>query len=312
MGRGLKSAAFALILALNAGMFAAGSARAQDTVLADVVVEASPQTPALARRYVGSVADPPLGAVSLATWQTPICVGTQNLKPVVAQVLTDRLTMRAAALGVATRTSGCAQTVTILGSVDGKRSAELLLAGQPRAFKASANGTQQGPDDRRRFAERDAPVRWWTISAEYDTYVGHFTESLWGSDLPPRQTSPITMFNQSLVRAMVQTLVVLDVNKAGNVSLDAVGDYIAMVVLAEVDPDAPVRAFPTVMNLFQPDAEVAGMTAWDQRYLQALYCARVRQPGSGRPLPSGFQLSEIARLMTTPTPPRHKPNGSCA
>jgi hypothetical protein len=119
------------------------------------------------------------------------------------------------------------------------------------------------------------------------------------------------MFNQSLVRAMVQTLVVIDVNEAGAVPLDAVGDYVAMVVLAETDPEAPLRAFPTVLNLFQPGADVSGMTAWDQRYLQALYCARVRQPGSGQPVPSHFQLSEIARLMVTPNPPHRQPNGTC-
>jgi hypothetical protein len=73
-------------------------------------------------------------------------------------------------------------------------------------------------------------------------------------------------------------LVVVDTELVGPISLEALGDYIAMTALARVSPDADTTRFDTVLNLFaDPEAGLVrpvGMTEWDRAYLQGLYAAQ--------------------------------------
>ena len=57
-------------------------------------------------------------------------------------------------------------------------------------------------------------------------------------------------------------------------SRDAPGtelDLQALIALAQVEPDADYSEFDTVLNLFEPDVTVPGLTEWDLIYLRALY-----------------------------------------
>ena len=55
--------------------------------------------------------------------------------------------------------------------------------------------------------------------------------------------------------------------------VDAVADYVAMVTLAQIDPQAQTRDYPTILNLFAEDPDNASfeMTNWDIAYLHGLY-----------------------------------------
>jgi hypothetical protein len=289
---GVQAIAFALAL-LGAGQ------QADPVDLSGVVVEPAPRTAKAARKYVDRVGGAPQFATSLATWRTPICIETVNLEPQAVLVLTSQIAARAAAVGVETKTQACRPNLTLIGTSDGRFTATDLVAAYPKAFIASGAATQGDRRDLRRFAERDAPVRWWTIAAEFDKDRRAFAEPLWGRMTVTRETESAPMFNQSLVRAMVQTLVIIDATETGSVPAAALADYVAMVVLAEVNPDADLGADATVLNLWEPASGIAGMTAWDERYLSALYCARTRQPGAGAPIRSRYQLGDIARKMTT-------------
>ncbi|MGD9981985.1 MAG: hypothetical protein AB7T58_15455, partial [Hyphomonadaceae bacterium] len=49
-------------------------------------------------------------------------------------------------------------------------------------------------------------------------------------------------------------------------------DYIAMVTLAQVNPDADASGYPSSMNLFASRGSAANqLTDWDLAYLDALY-----------------------------------------
>lgn len=286
------------IQAIAFTMMLAGAGQQNDpAVLPEIVVEAAPRTVETARRYVDQVAGAPRHAISLATWQTPLCVETVNLRADAAQIIIAQITARAADVGVETRTSACRPNVSLIGTSDGRYTAAELTAAYPKAFKASSGDTQGDPSDLRRFVERDAPVRWWTISAQFDTEHRVFAEPLWNAQAVRRETGAASMFNQNLVRAMVQTIVIIDANRTAAASAEALADYIAMTVLAEVNPDAVLGSEATVLRLWEPQSDVSGMTPWDVRYLGALYCARVTQPGAGAPIRSRFQLADIARRM---------------
>ena len=57
-------------------------------------------------------------------------------------------------------------------------------------------------------------------------------------------------------------------------SLQQLGDYVAMVAMAQVDPDADTGRFDTILNLFNdPATAPTGLTGWDRAYLEGLYDA---------------------------------------
>jgi len=304
----MSAAAIALVLALAAVDPPGGA-----TVLQGVVVEAAPTTPQAARRYVDDVAGAPANAISLATWRTTICIEAKNLQPQAAAELTARIAARAEQLGVKALAADCAPNVSIVATSDGAVTAAAMVELHPYAFR-TMDGTQRGSDALRRFASSDAPVRWWTISAQYDTEHRGFVEpiSRAATTVAGYKSNAFDYFNAHLVRAMVRTIVVIDANRTGAASVEALGDYIARVVLAETDPEAQTRSYPTVLNLWSDQRAAAGMTAWDERYLKALYCASVRQPAFNAAVKSRSQLTEIARRMAAPPkagPP--SPPGSC-
>ena len=60
---------------------------------------------------------------------------------------------------------------------------------------------------------------------------------------------------------------------AGSQPAGSIADYVAMVTLAQIDPQAQIREFPTILNLFNEDLENTSfeMTNWDAAYLNGLY-----------------------------------------
>jgi len=302
------------MIAIAAAVALLAHATQEPPVVLSDVVSARPRTFEATRDYVALIAEPPLHAISLATWRRPICIETVNLRPRAVEALVTQITTRAAAVGVEVKTSDCWPNVGVIGTSDGRFTATELVSAYGDAFRASNGATQGSREDLRRFAERDAPVRWWTIAAQYDVENRAFAEPLSPNATPRRldTTASSIFFNQALVRAMVKVIVILDATRTADVPAEVLGDYVAMVVLAEIDPEADLHAFPTVMNLWREGHGSIGMTAWDQRYLCALYSAGVRQPGGDLPpIRSRYQLNEIARRMAAP-PDDRAPEDACS
>jgi hypothetical protein len=109
--------------------------------------------------------------------------------------------------------------------------------------------------------------------------------------------------NQNQVRAIIRSTVIVDARQTDGVSTEALADYISLVALAEVDPDADTQKFPTILNLWRGQADMPAMTTWDWAYLNGLYKAELRISGSISPVRSRFQLNEIARSMARVDPP---------
>ncbi|PZU58719.1 MAG: hypothetical protein DI552_06460 [Brevundimonas sp.] len=89
-------------------------------------------------------------------------------------------------------------------------------------------------------------------------------------------------------------IVVLDTREVGRVGINALGDYIAMIALARLEPNADVSGLNTVLNLFQDEetrVSVEGLTTWDRAYLDGVYSAKRDA------LHAGWQEREIARSM---------------
>ena len=86
--------------------------------------------------------------------------------------------------------------------------------------------------------------------------------------------------NSAVADVLYKVIIVVDVDELNGVQLPQLADYLAMVSLAQMDPRAEVGDFNTVLNVFNRPS-VAGLTDWDQSYLQAVYSSASRRRNVG-------------------------------
>ena len=77
-------------------------------------------------------------------------------------------------------------------------------------------------------------------------------------------------------------IVVVDANKARGVTYQALSDYLAMVSLAQLNPNVNASQVSSVLNIFN-DLEAGrppatGITDWDRSFLKSLYAQRADTP----------------------------------
>jgi hypothetical protein len=81
-----------------------------------------------------------------------------------------------------------------------------------------------------------------------------------------------TRLLRSAVMGFSAVIVVVDTRQVQELNFGQLADYVAMVGLAQVNPDADVGAMPTVLHLFQHPPDLPpGLSDWDQAFLQSLY-----------------------------------------
>lgn len=212
----------------------------------------------------------------VARFDRRICPGTVNLPREAAQVINDRIARAALIAGLNVSGPGCTPNVLVIATDDSDRLAPRLMRENRRQFAYHVSFQERGPDLLAEFSRPGRIVRWWHLT-ELDQ-VGHDA----GSRL--RAAHETDIFG---------AIIVLDTKRTGPVTLNAVGDYLALTALARLSPDADLAGLDTVLNLFslEPSARPPAMTAWDEAYLEALYSAR------GDSIVSRFQFRDIADRM---------------
>lgn len=296
----------AILSSLLLGLADPQSAPQAQTTVPDITVTGRPTAEAV-RDFVGRIAAPVRGR-GLAQWNMRVCPGVVNLSRDASQAIIDRITTVAAGLDIPTGDPGCAANLVIIFTTDGPGVAQALVASEPDVFAPNVTGVDRGPAALDRFQQSDAPVRWWSLSLPVDSETGlravrvpgQFsgrtpnTASTTGShfDYGPQIAiqSPSRVDSQ-IVDALFKTIVIVDMDTLGQVDTIQLGDYLAFVSLAQIDPRAETTTFDTVLNLFDGGGQ-AGLTDWDRSYLQALYA-----PRSQRASPSA-QASAVAAIMT--------------
>lgn len=287
-----------LVALISLAAVLSGSPQAQDPTasLPDVVVSGVRGTETEARRFLEEISTAPTHSLSLARWTTPICLATDNLREDAAAALTTRIEARARAVGVEIQPPGCSPNVTILATSDGRATATDLVDAYHDRFIASPGLAQGDESNLRRFAEAEVAVRWWTISALMDDRSHKILIPIWGN--PPPRFSSVGggFFGQDRREGMVTSLVILDLSRMDGVTDEALGDYLSMVILANIAPETRAGSYPTILNLWDGGAVSSELTRWDLAYLTALYEADVRMVGS-LPIRSLYQRTEMARIM---------------
>lgn len=275
---------------------------------ADIVVTARP-TPEVIREFVGQMATSSRTTNQLSRWDRHICPGVAGLRTAYAQFVVDRLAQRALDVGLDVGEPGCDANILIIVTPEPDEVARDLVQNNPAALGYHQQRLRRtlGRRALATFVASNAPVRWWHVSR---------TATPDGQDVrePAPTLAPMTgntivsltrehpiMMGTGSSRLSRQThqdfgaaFVIVDAGQLEAVGFDfaALADYVAMVTLAQLDPEADTSPYPTILNLFSENVEpVRAMTEWDIAYLRGLYSMR-RESRS-----AASQESDIARSM---------------
>jgi hypothetical protein len=233
----------------------------------------------------------------LARWDRKICPGVIGLKPAYAQLLLDRISATAQAVGLEVGKPGCKADILIVASADTDTLVRQAVKDNPDTFAKYEDGVSRGRKALDAFLASDAPVRWWHVTsrktADGQTYVQ-------GANVRVRSVGRVKSNTRTDFDHVV---IVMDVRRIGTVRFGALADYIAMVSLAQINPDADTKGVSSILNLFTDKAAGAtppdGLTDWDMAYLRGLYAARRDARRGDR------QEADVVRSMgTTLAPPK--------
>ena len=264
--------------------------------LETVLVDGRPLREAV-ERFVDDVVAPPVGR-GPARWDLKVCVGALNLRRDAAQVVVDQVSRIALDLGLEPGEPGCRPNILVIASSDGEALARALVERSPRAFRPNYSGASRGASALARFQSSSAPVRWWHLSLPV-TETGDIAVRLPGGSAPfVRQDSSrlTTRLRNDLRRAYV----IVELEDMEGVTFQQLGDYIGMVTMAQIDPEAETAAYDTILNLFDAPGSVSGLTEWDRSYLSALYDAELnrRSPNHQGGEVAGLMLRDRRRART--------------
>ncbi len=239
--------------------------------------------------FVDSVVAPPPGR-GPARWDRKVCVGAVNLKRATAQQLVDRVSEVALDIGLDIGEPGCTPDILIMATDDGTALAAALVDARPRVFRPGYSGAARSRAALEQFSATNRPVRWWHVSLPVDADTGQIAVRVPGYD-PPMINTLASRLRTEIQNDLRRAIIIVDLVQADRVSFRQLADYIAMVAFAQIDPEAKLEGFDTVLNVFADPAGAAGLTDWDRAYLTSLYNAQLNQRAPGQ------QGGEIGALM---------------
>ncbi|MBX9708398.1 MAG: hypothetical protein K2X61_10735 [Caulobacteraceae bacterium] len=254
--------------------------------LEDVVVTGR-SLDTMIRNFVGEVAEPNRRR-GLARWDGPVCVGVSNLQADAAQYLADRISTVADDLGLEPGAPGCTPNIVVIATGDAEALARTLVSERRRAFRMGGAGMDRGGDALEDFVETDRPVRWWQMAMPVDSETGQRAVRLSGdcsgpecaggsgsalAFAPQYNVFAASRLRTQIVDNLIRAVVIVDVDQVQDLSILQLADYIAMVSLAQIDPDADTRGYASILNVFDDPEGSASLTSWDQAFLGGLYSA---------------------------------------
>lgn len=240
------------------------------------------------RSFVNEVAEPNQRR-GLARWENHICIGVANLRTEPAQYIVDRVSTIAEDIGLTPGEPGCKPNVIVIASDRPADVARELTRERRGAFRMGGSGMDRGGDALEDFVASRAPVRWWQVSVPVNSETGEIAVRMpgycrdtcdsSGGSTPEDYAPTIAVFAASRLSTQIRdelfrTVVIIDVDKTSGVSAHQLADYVAMVTLAQIDPEADTSGYASILNLFDDPGATIGLTEWDRAYLQGLYDAQ--------------------------------------
>jgi hypothetical protein len=148
------------------------------------------------------------------------------------------------------------------------------------------------------FAASDQAIRWWHLSLPVDARTG-----MPAIELPNGQGAPVinvagpSRIHSGIRDALQRVFIIVDSTKLNGTTWQQLGDYLAVVSLAQIDLATDPASFDSILNLFTNPAAYSGLTDWDRTYVRALYqFDQERNPKLQR----GALTGEMLRLELEP------------
>ncbi len=226
-----------------------------------------------AHEFIGEVVAPSVGR-GFARWHRRVCIGVANVDKTAAQYVADRISALAVEVGLEPEEPGCGPDVIIVFTTDGAASAAQMVESEPRMFRPAGNegGTTLARAALDDFVQSDRAVRWWHVSMPVDAKTHTPAIRLPTNEGPPFVTvEGPSRIHDGVTDDLVRVLIVVDARKLNGMTWEQLGDYLAVVSLAQVDPAANPSAFDTILNLFSNPQAYSGLTDWDRSFMRALY-----------------------------------------
>jgi hypothetical protein len=220
--------------------------------------------------FVKDVSAPVRGR-ALARWDRAICVGVANMRTEHAQFMIDRVSSVALELGLEVGEPGCRPNIMIAATADADAFATGMVQDDLYSFRPALSDTDRGRRALEQFQITDAPVRWWHVSLPVSVDTGEPAMPLSGDDPVTVRVRNASRLRGNIRDDLARAVVILDMPRLGNVSFDALSDYVAVVALAQIDPAAAAAISPSILDLFSSANPPKGLTAWDREYLHVLY-----------------------------------------
>ncbi len=230
-------------------------------------------------QFLDEVAAPTQGR-GYARWHRQVCVGVHNLERSAAQYVVDRISRLALDVGLEPGEPGCRTEVNIIFTTDAAQMTKEMVERNRRVFQFGGNylNAHLGREALDNFVETDKAVRWWHVNLPVDARGGGAALEL--SDTagacqpncsPWINVSGPSRIHSGIVDALQYVIIVVDAAKLRGTTWQQLGDYLAVVSLAQIDPGTDPTPFDTILNLFTNPAAYSGLTDWDRSYVQALY-----------------------------------------
>jgi hypothetical protein len=225
-------------------------------------------------KFIDEVVVVPTGR-GFARWQGRVCVGVHNLERTAAQYLVDRISALALEVGLAPGEPGCNPDVVVIFTADGRETASYIVENHAEVLRPTGEGGQhRGLAGMGAFAESDRAIRWWHLSMPVDARTGMPAIRTQGQPTTSYPTVAVdgpSRIHSGIRDAMQRVLIIVDSSKLNGTTWQQLGDYLAVVSLAQIDLETDPAAFDSILNLFSNPKAYSGLTDWDRSYVHALY-----------------------------------------
>jgi hypothetical protein len=230
------------------------------------------------------------GEGGFARWSR-VCPLVSGLPQSEGEFILERLSETARAAGVPMAGEQCSPNLYILVSSNPKQLLEAMNR-RNRAFTFSCGIRDPGPGTSPSLIDeviqKPRAVRAW-----YNTTVTTPDGAAVCTDRPDLAMSHSysTRLRFNVSWSLYTVFVVVDTTRIHGVTRGQLADYVSLVGLARMNPEATLDGAPTILQLFggNPGAAPEGLTAWDRAFLKVLYADKPA---------SKVDPDQLARRMT--------------
>ena len=222
------------------------------------------------REFVNQIARRENGD-SLVRWDTPVCPTAIGLPREEVAFILGRISEIARAAGVPKGGETCPPNLFVVVTADPKgllegwndRNDTRLGVFNGATWRYDLNGAPQSVVEP--FINTPRAARVWYYTGASDTW-----HALTAAAGPKAENSRIFLHT---LYAFIRVFVIADQTRMKGLTIGQFADYVSMVGLAQIKPDAHLGDTPTILRLFDgaPQHAPAGMTDWDRSFLKSLY-----------------------------------------